>query len=67
MDERESRSVPGAGNYEPKNATVQQKAPGWVLGKEHRGGVDDSRKNFPGAGTYELKSRIGEAPKFVMG
>lgn len=36
------------------------------MGRDGRGDKADKHK-FPGAGTYEQKSRLGEAPKFVMG
>ena len=38
------------------------------MGSEKRDGMaNKSVSKFPGAGTYDLPSKVGEGPKFVMG
>ena len=62
-----SLKVPGPGNYEP-SPQKYHKSPTWAIGKGKRSDLASSAgKKIPGPGVYELKSTVGEGPKYVMG
>lgn len=45
-----------------------KKAPDWVMGTAKRDDMTNkNNKTFPGAGTYEIGSKMGEAPKYHIG
>jgi hypothetical protein len=62
---RENLQKPGPGTYNPDNVGyTTRKAPQWKMGSEPR--ADMLTKSVilnPGAGTYEYKKTMGEAPK----
>jgi len=41
------------------------KGPNWVFGKEQRGKDLSPTKNFPGPGTYGVKSLVGDLPQYA--
>ena len=59
--------VPGAGSYDPKYQSTKLRAAGWRIGTETRPGmVQKGQKFVPGAGNYNIPSRVAEGPKIGM-
>jgi len=60
---------PGPGQYGPDNCTnyVRPKTPSWVIGTGKRGNLNQTDKNNPGPGNYNISKGIGaNAPKYSI-
>lgn len=65
---RTQQSNPGPGNYSIRADTKFVRDPTFVYGKEKRYDmVDRSKESLPAPNLYDVKSRIGEGPKYHIG
>jgi hypothetical protein len=69
MTSPESKKVPGPGNYEQNEKPTRYKSsPAWGMGSSKRGDLVNSKsKNNPGPTAYEMKSTVGNGPKYTSG
>ena len=69
-DDRENAikraNMPPPGTHNPNFDSVANKSAAWGFGTSTRPALAQT-KNTPGAGSYDLPSKMIEGPKFVMG
>ena len=59
-------STQDPGSYDPKDDVTKTAASKWGFGTEKR--LREAKSSFsPGAGTYQLPSKMAEGPAFGMG
>ena len=59
--------IPGPGAYDGKSNRYKN-SPQWGLGSSQRSEMQNlSVRAVPGPNQYDLKTKIGEGPKFFMG
>lgn len=69
-DDREKavkrENIPPPGSHNPNFYSTVSKSAAWGFGTSTRPALN-SAKPTPGAGTYDLPSKMVEGPRFVMG
>lgn len=63
---RKNAGKPGAGTHNPNFGSVANRSAAWGFGTMTRPALNQA-KPTPGAGTYNLPSKMVEGPQFVMG
>ncbi len=53
--------------YNPNIGTIKNSAAKWGFGTDNRKGLSNNKDNVPGAGAYNIPSRMLEGPKYVIG
>lgn len=53
--------------YNPNHGTIKNSAAKWGFGTDNRKPLNNGKDNVPGAGTYNIPSKILDGPKYFIG